>query len=303
MPTRLGPRFAIEAGFLLLVAFLLAWLDFGTTAIIAVMFLAFLLVAGVEWFASREALEAREAQPVEAERTPVDAYEDGPTGGFFEADGDAETAVTPLEPLEPLEPRPARRWPWQSDAAEAQDGGEDEPELVAQVVQHPAEPEEAEPEPEPEAELDAEVDVEEAPASGEAGDAAGVLVPADDDELEPDLEPEPEPARDPPVLTVVPTPADEPELEPPGEADEEQHRDGADVVQFPVPQGRREWNLWELERLARERAGEDPARDEEWAYLLMYLREFASSDGVLPADFDALVRESFAAAFETPGTR
>ena len=34
-------------------------------------------------------------------------------------------------------------------------------------------------------------------------------------------------------------------------------------------------------------------RDEEWAYLLVYLREFATPDGFLPTDFDALVRESF----------
>jgi hypothetical protein len=55
----------------------------------------------------------------------------------------------------------------------------------------------------------------------------------------------------------------------------------------------REWNIWVLERLARERAGTDSVRDEERTFLLMYLREFANADGVLPADFDAVVRESF----------
>ena len=54
-----------------------------------------------------------------------------------------------------------------------------------------------------------------------------------------------------------------------------------------------EWNVWELERLARSVGGGDAARDEEWAFLLVYLREFANPEGVLPADFDALVRESF----------
>ena len=39
--------------------------------------------------------------------------------------------------------------------------------------------------------------------------------------------------------------------------------------------------------------GEDPLRDEERAYLLVYLREFAAADGALPVDFDSLVRESF----------
>jgi hypothetical protein len=34
-------------------------------------------------------------------------------------------------------------------------------------------------------------------------------------------------------------------------------------------------------------------RDEEWAAIFMYLREFANADGVLPVQFDDLVRESF----------
>jgi len=55
----------------------------------------------------------------------------------------------------------------------------------------------------------------------------------------------------------------------------------------------REWNLWELERAARDNAGEDVAQAEERAYLLVYLREFAGPDGVLPADFDGLVRDAF----------
>ncbi len=62
---------------------------------------------------------------------------------------------------------------------------------------------------------------------------------------------------------------------------------------MPLPVQPQAWNLWELERLVRESAGEDPLRDEERAYLLVYLREFAATDGALPVDFDALVRESF----------
>jgi hypothetical protein len=65
------------------------------------------------------------------------------------------------------------------------------------------------------------------------------------------------------------------------------------VATLPVPVQPQEWNVWEIERLARERSGADPVRDEEWGYLLVYLREFASPDGLLPTDFDALVRESF----------
>jgi hypothetical protein len=55
----------------------------------------------------------------------------------------------------------------------------------------------------------------------------------------------------------------------------------------------REWNIWELDRLARDGAGVDAARDEERALLLMHLREFAGPDGLLPGSFDDLVRESF----------
>jgi hypothetical protein len=60
----------------------------------------------------------------------------------------------------------------------------------------------------------------------------------------------------------------------------------------------REWNLWELERLARAGGGDDVERDEERNYLLMYLREFANADGDLPIEFDGLVRESFGPLLE-----
>src|ERR671930_635961 len=62
---------------------------------------------------------------------------------------------------------------------------------------------------------------------------------------------------------------------------------------LPLNEEPREWNLWELERAAREHASDDVARNEERAYLLMYLREFAGPDGMLPADFDGLVRDAF----------
>ena len=62
------------------------------------------------------------------------------------------------------------------------------------------------------------------------------------------------------------------------------------LVETPEPA--REWNIWELERRARAQAG-DTARDQEWAALFMHLRQFANADGVLPKQFDGLVRESF----------
>jgi hypothetical protein len=64
----------------------------------------------------------------------------------------------------------------------------------------------------------------------------------------------------------------------------------------PVPPAR-EWNIWDLERLARERAGDGP-RDEEWSALFTHLRAFANAAGVLPKEFDGLVRESFGELIE-----
>ena len=53
------------------------------------------------------------------------------------------------------------------------------------------------------------------------------------------------------------------------------------------------WNIWELERIADEAEGYDPARDEERELLVLSLREFADASGDLPVEFDSLVREAF----------
>jgi len=65
------------------------------------------------------------------------------------------------------------------------------------------------------------------------------------------------------------------------------------VIPIGVSAEPRSWNLWDLERLSRDAAGADAMLDEERTFLLMYLREFAGPDGVLPLDFDGLVRDSF----------
>lgn len=52
------------------------------------------------------------------------------------------------------------------------------------------------------------------------------------------------------------------------------------------------WNVWQLERMMA--AGKpDPERDYERSLLLVYLREFADSDGQLSPEFDELVNETF----------
>ena len=60
----------------------------------------------------------------------------------------------------------------------------------------------------------------------------------------------------------------------------------------------REWNVWELERVANETESVSAAVDEERALLLLNLREFANPAGDLPVEFDPLVRDAFGAALD-----
>jgi hypothetical protein len=144
--------------------------------------------------------------------------------------------------------------------------------------------------------VDEPVDLEPAPTPEYASRPPVVVRPepsVETPEAEPSSEPEPEAeqTREPEQPRIVAVPALPPEPEPEPEVEpEEPDR----VVAFlPANDSPREWNLWELERAARDHGGNDVARNEERSYLLMYLREFAGPDGTLPADFDALVRESF----------
>jgi hypothetical protein len=123
------------------------------------------------------------------------------------------------------------------------------------------------------------------------GEAAAPPPPVAEPEPEPEPEPEvvPEPEPEPVVLTVVPEPEPEPVVVP----EPEPVAVGAAVVPIGASAAPRRWNVWELERLSRDNAGSDVARDEERTYLLMYLRDFADPGGALPIDFDALVRDSF----------
>jgi hypothetical protein len=57
-----------------------------------------------------------------------------------------------------------------------------------------------------------------------------------------------------------------------------------------APAGGR-WNVWALERLATERLSKES--DYERSLLLVYLRDFASSDGTLPPEFNGLVESTF----------
>ena len=117
----------------------------------------------------------------------------------------------------------------------------------------------------------------------------------------------PEPKSEPqteirqPRIVAVPTPPPEPEPEPEPEAQPEPEPERAQVTFIGANDGPREWNLWELERAARDNATDDLVRNEERSYLLMYLREFAGPDGILPTDFDGLVRDAFGDVLHTVG--
>jgi hypothetical protein len=99
--------------------------------------------------------------------------------------------------------------------------------------------------------------------------------------------PAPEPGEPPPRLRSMPAPESEPEQDDDVRAPER-------VVRLPLDGAEpREWNVWELERLAQAAGGGDAARDEELTFLLLELRQFANADGQLSVDFDPVVRESF----------
>jgi hypothetical protein len=146
MPAAVGPRFVLEAGFLVLLAVVVGFADLDPPLIILVMTVGWLLVSLIEYFAWRQAqtpalsrFEAAAPAPVMQEEvvedvppppppppppapTPVEeetivappAAEAPPA----ESEAPAEAAPTKfgaaerrtVHRLEPLQPRPRRRW-------------------------------------------------------------------------------------------------------------------------------------------------------------------------------------------------
>jgi hypothetical protein len=193
--------------------------------------------------------------------------EGGPTPALSRLRLPSRNVVVKRAEPEPAAPVPAAAEPVQTETV---------------VVHRPAAPEPPAPEPEPAPEPAPPAPVAPAGPAPSASEHVRVLRP------DPAPEPTPEPvAVERPALASVPEPVYVPEPEPaPAPAP-------STVVPIGVGAGPRQWNLWDLERLTREHSGPDPLQDEERQYLLMYLREFADSDGLLPIDFDGLVRDSF----------
>jgi DivIVA domain-containing protein len=65
------------------------------------------------------------------------------------------------------------------------------------------------------------------------------------------------------------------------------------LVEAPAPMAPAQLRLYQLEKLVHERADEFPERQDEWAYTLFYLRDYANPEGELPASFDSLIEEVF----------
>ena len=230
-------RFSVEAVFLILVALGAGLARLAPIVIVAVMAVAWVLVALVERAYAREAARAAGDESVKA-----------------------------AEPAAAVEP----------------------PRHVSLVEAERAEPPEArtEPQPELEPELEPELAVSERSARAILATGPPPVVessraePEPEHEPEPEPDPQPEPAHEPepePVQQREPEPRPEPEPEPEPE---------------PVYSGPpREWSVWDLQRIVRDHP--DHPRQEEWSALILSLRDFARADGMLPLDFDDLVRESF----------
>jgi hypothetical protein len=268
-------RLLALAGFLLTVALALWLAEVRQLLVIIVMALALGVAWAVEWFSRRQ--EVPREVVVEA-GAPVEAEE-------------GVTVAPPVEEpvAEPPAPVPAQVAPPSAlePVAEAEPTAEPEPETVvevpAPVVVTPApefSPALEPPAPEPEA----------------------VATPSP---LPPPPAPEPAPPPQRPPLRPVPPPPPEPAPPPPLQPAAEPARPTAssDVVELRMRATiqPRCWNLWDLERRARDELPRDPIRYEEWSYLFVHLRQFATPDGSLPTEFDGLVRESFGELLEHAG--
>jgi hypothetical protein len=149
MPAAVGPRFVLEAGFLVLLAVVVGFADLSPALIILVMALGWLLVSLIEYFAWRQTIHAMSVRydepapapvveeqvvedvppppppppppsppPAAEEETVVQAPEPEGKETIAQADervASARASFTAEEKrlrhrLEPLQPRPRRRW-------------------------------------------------------------------------------------------------------------------------------------------------------------------------------------------------
>jgi hypothetical protein len=188
------------------------------------------------------------------------------------------TTELPGEPA-PLAPAPRARGLWLLRGARSKLPAEPAPEAPQETGADPSAPTEA-------------VAPEEAPAAQVEPEGPPAEPP-------PPQEPPPSRRRLRPVRSSAPPPPPAPEPEPEQPPQHQPEPQGAPVVPLWARSSQpREWNLWDLERIARAQSRRDPERFEEWSYLILHLRGFANADGMLPAEFDELVRENFGGLLE-----
>lgn len=187
-----------------------------------------------------------------------------------------DTTELPGEPA-PLAPAPRARGLWLLRGARSKPPAQP-PEEVGEGHAPPAPTEAVAPEEAPAAQVEPEGPPAEPP---------------------PPQEPPPSRRRLRPVRSSAPPPPPAPEPEPEQPPQHQPEPQGAPVVPLWARSSQpREWNLWDLERIARAQSRRDPERFEEWSYLILHLRGFANADGMLPAEFDELVRENFGGLLE-----
>jgi len=291
---RLKPSFLLEVAFLIGV-WLIAWRVFDppVAILVFIIFAAYGLVFFYEnWLdglSRRERAEARRSNRRESE-----------LHNKFSDPGESARPSSSVQKLTKAEPVAAphsisERLTAKLHGHEA----EDEPKRVAPAVKNPAVP----PQPVPPA---ARSSVERPAEQVERTEAR-----------RPEAQPEPPKREEPvsaPTAAEAPRSVSEAASAPRGAAPEagrepepeRPHSLMADIAAGPDsrkptgPVGG--WNVWELERLLAAQSKPDPERDYERSMMLVYLREFADSDGQLPPQFDALVRESFSDLVHGPAS-
>lgn len=326
-------RFLLEAGFLVLVALAAGLARLNSPTIVLLVAAVWGVMAVVERLASRDVKNVQPVTPraTPADRRPEPLRPTASTIPGRARDG-FETrrrtwewgAVMPSAEQSPaghvrvLQPEEPAETP--SDEAVVEQGeahtaaAERDAGAAAEVREMPGAPE-REPEPveaedlEPRAEVPmpepapAPMPPPEPPAPPEHGpephrpptprpSVPPTPVPHEPPAPEPTPIHEPTPSPPGPAPEPPPAAASEPEPEPEEHAFEPER--GRVVPLVPrASAAAYQWNIWELERGSKDVAGVDPELDQERSFLILYLRQFANADGVLPPEFDALVRESF----------
>jgi hypothetical protein len=235
---------------------------------------------------------APEPEPPQPEPTPPDPV---PEPEEPEPPPPEPDPVPEPEPPEPeVEPAPAGRSKKRAAGKRATPKRKREsgmPEPVPAVDADPDDPDPTAAAPEPPADGPEPVDSKSA-YNGNGGPRADAVVvslaatPVPEPVARPRPRIVPPPPRRPPAVVALPQRAP---IAPTVVSLDERRRDEP-----------REWNVWDLERVARDEARRTPDRADELSFLLVSLRQFAEPDGRLPVEFDAVVRESFGGVVDEP---